>query len=162
MHKSCFESGGDTIQQGEIMNTRCTLTSRAAAFLIALAALFIAPAAGRAQAVDCNRCDQFTISVNPGMHCAVTICYAVDPAGAIVCATVRPGRSITIPCPVYRLWVNTCTGPYYIIPAAADVLCSPILSFASDCCGRVCVVPSPDLCTRLEIQPTPCVSDQCP
>jgi hypothetical protein len=145
------------------MNIRCMLPARVAALLVIIAALFLAPAAGQAQAVDCSRCDHFTIGVSPNLNCSVEICYSLSPEGVVICRTVGPGRSITIPCPVYEAWVNTCSGPYYIVPGPSDALCSPSLKFAAGCCGRICNVPNPDdVCTRLEIQPLPCSSISCP
>lgn len=67
-----------------------------------------------------------------------------------------------IPCPVYQAWVNTCTGQYYIVPPRADAICSPVLSFARDCCGQICIVNGTDRCTHLEIQPVQCTADVCP
>lgn len=144
------------------MNTRCTLTARIAAFLLAASALFTLSATAYAQSPDCSRCDHFTFAVSAQMNCAVEVCYTYSPEGPVFCKTVGQGRSITIDCTPYQAWITTCSGPYYFIPAVSDVQCSPVLKFGADCCGRLCVAPSPDLCSRLEVQPAPCLTPGCP
>ncbi|HVZ40116.1 MAG TPA: hypothetical protein VHI13_12635 [Candidatus Kapabacteria bacterium] len=144
------------------MITRCSLPVRAAAFIIALAALFLAPTAGSAQVIDCSRCDHFTFAVSPNLNCSVTICYVPAPIGDPLCQSVAPGHSVSIPCSVSRLWVNTCSGQYSLIPANVAATCSPSLKFADGCCGHICNGPSIDLCTRLEVLPLPCATPGCP
>jgi len=144
------------------MNTRCTAAARVAAFLLMAAALFMASTATQAQVIDCSQCDHFTFAVNARMECAVEICYTPSPLGPIVCKKVNPGESVRIPCSVYQAWVNTCSGRYYLIPSTHIALCSPELKFAVGCCGKICNVPSPDVCTRIEVQPEPCASLSCP
>lgn len=144
------------------MNNRCTFPAPIAAFIIMMAALFFAPATSHAQAIDCGPCDIFTVSVSAKLGCPVTICYSFS-GGIELCKTIQPGRRETFPCNVYRAWVVTCHGQYVLIPAAADVRCSPPLTLSAGCCGKICVVPSPnDMCTALEVQPVPCSSDNCP
>ncbi|HVZ40115.1 MAG TPA: hypothetical protein VHI13_12630 [Candidatus Kapabacteria bacterium] len=144
------------------MITRCSLPVRAAAFIIALAALFLAPTTGSAQAIDCGRCDHFTFAVSGSLNCSVTICYVPAPIGDPLCQSVAPGGSVSIPCSVSRVWVNTCSGQYSLIPANAVGTCSPVLKFAAGCCGRICNVPSQDACSRIEAQPAPCDTPGCP
>lgn len=144
------------------MNTRCTLTARVAAILLAAVALFAVTTTTKAQVIDCSNCNHFTFAVNAGMSCPVTICYNYSPLGPVVCRTVAPGGSAIIDCSVYEAWVNTCSGNYYLIPSPHVALCSPSLKFAVGCCGRICNVPSPDVCTKIEVQPEPCASLSCP
>ena len=145
------------------MITRCTLAARVAAFLLMVAMLVTAATTAQAQAIDCSQCGQFTFAVNRQMGCAVTICYATSPVGGIVCKTLNPGESVRIDCSVYQVWVNTCSGPYYLlVPSPHGALCSPVLKFAVGCCGSICNVPSPDICPRIEVLPEPCVSLSCP
>jgi hypothetical protein len=147
---------------GEIMNTRCTLAARITALAVIIAALFLIPAAGRAQLIDCNQCDHITFAVRADMGCDITVCFAHSPGGPALCTNVAPGNEITINCPISELWVNTCSGPYYLVPSPVAARCTPLLKFAAQCCGTVCVVPSVDLCTRLEVRPAPCLSRTCP
>lgn len=145
------------------MNTRCMLSVPITAFIIMMAALFTAPATSHAQPIDCGPCDIFAVGVSPKLTCPITICYTFSPEGVVLCKTIQPGRRTTFPCNVYQAWVVTCHGPYYLIPAAADVLCSPSLTFSAGCCGQICLVPNPnDACTALEVRPLPCSSDNCP
>ena len=141
------------------MNTRSTILARTAALLVMLAALFLAPAA-QAQLVDCTTCDHFTIGASSNLNCSVTICYTT---GAIdICQTVAPGQSIKIPCTASRVWTFTCSGIHTIYPSSSTALCGPALKFEDGCCARICTVPSTDNCTRLEIQPLPCLTPGCP
>ena len=144
------------------MNTRCIIAARVAAFIVMVAALFLAPASGHAQAIDCRNCKQFTIVNHKEMNCAVTVCYRLAPIGIDICKTLSPGDETTIPCDAIQAWVSTCSGPYYLIPADHISLCSRELRFAVGCCGKICNAPSPTICTRLEIQPLPCASLSCP
>lgn len=144
------------------MTIRCTLQASVRSLLLAMALLLVASAAGKAQAVDCNHCDHFTFAVRADLNCSVTICYVPSPIDDSLCITVAPGGSVRIPCDVSRVWVKTCSGNYSIIPANAVALCSGPLKFASDCCGKICIVPSLDTCPRLEVQPLPCAGLGCP
>ncbi|HVZ41578.1 MAG TPA: hypothetical protein VHI13_20015 [Candidatus Kapabacteria bacterium] len=144
------------------MNIRCTLAAGIAAFVVAIAALFAAPAAATAQAVDCSRCDHFTFSVAADVACPISICYSLVAGDPDLCRSVQPGQSVSIPCSATRVWVLTCSGPHYIIPADATSPCTGILKFASACCGRICTAPSIDLCTHLQVQAAPCLSIGCP
>ncbi|MDB5036265.1 MAG: hypothetical protein JWQ98_3506 [Chlorobi bacterium] len=143
------------------MNTRCTLAVRAFAFLALLTALFLAPSIGSAQAVDCGRCDHFTIRVGH-LNCDLQICYQLTPDTRAICLIVPPGGTVTIPCPAYQAWVNTCSGPHYLVPSSTAARCSPILKFAAGCCGQICVGPSVDRCTALDVTPAPCETAGCP
>jgi hypothetical protein len=158
-----FVVEADTIIKGDRMITRCTLAARIAAFLVMTVALFAATTTAQAQAIDCSQCGRFTFAVSRAMNCSVTICYADSPVGGIVCKTLNPGESTSIDCSVYQVWVNTCSGPYYLlVPSPHGALCSPELKFAVGCCGQICNVPSADLCPRLEVQPRQCASLSCP
>jgi hypothetical protein len=127
-----------------------------------LAALFFAPAASHAQAINCQQCPEFTLAVSPNLACAVTVCYVVTPFTLPVCKTLNQGDEITLKCSYDKVWVNTCSGPYYLIPSLSGAICSRELKFAVGCCGNICNVPSPTMCTRLEVQPAPCASLSCP
>lgn len=151
-----------TNKEGDPMNIRCTSAARIAAFLLVAAVLFMASTSANAQSPDCSRCDHFTLGVSAQMNCAITVCYTYSPEGPVFCKTIGPGRAVDINCTPYQAWINTCSGPYYFIPATSDVECSPYLKFADNCCGRLCVVPSPTLCSRLEVQPSPCLTPGCP
>lgn len=143
------------------MNLRCILhPARAGALLLMFGLLFLASARSQAQVVDCTVCDHFTIGVSSSLSCPVTICYLLSPVAQPVCTTVTAGGEIRIPCPVYQVWVNTCSGPYSIIPASSTATCSPLLKFAVGCCAKICSVPG--RCPRLEITPEPCSSLGCP
>lgn len=126
------------------------------------AAFLLAPAAGQAQAINCSQCRTFTLAVHPDMACAITVCYVTSPFTLPVCKTLDPGKEADFPCNVHEAWVQTCSGPFLLIPANNVALCSPELKFAIGCCGRICNVPSPTVCTRLEVQPRPCASLSCP
>ncbi|MDB5036266.1 MAG: hypothetical protein JWQ98_3507 [Chlorobi bacterium] len=144
------------------MTTRCTFSVRALALLALLAVLFLMPAAGRAQSVDCvNGCDHFTVKVGR-LACDLTLCYQLSPSGPTFCLNLAAGSTTRVPCTNYQAWINTCSGPYYLIPSTSAALCSPILKFAAGCCGQICNAPSTDHCTVLDITPAPCSSDACP
>ncbi|HVZ40114.1 MAG TPA: hypothetical protein VHI13_12625 [Candidatus Kapabacteria bacterium] len=144
------------------MNFRWTYRASTTAFIITVAALFLVPTAGRSQIIDCTHCDHFTFAVRADLNCSVTICYVPAPDGTTICKTVTPGSSIAIPCTSSLAWVNTCSGRYSLIPAAGVTPCSPVLKFAAGCCGRICNVPSQDACSRIEVQPAPCDTPDCP
>ncbi|MEP7217285.1 MAG: hypothetical protein ABI876_00130 [Bacteroidota bacterium] len=144
------------------MTTRCTFIARVLGLLALLAVLFLAPATGSAQSVDCvNGCDHFTVRVGH-LACDVTLCYQLSPSGPTICTTLTPGSTTSIPCTGYQAWVNTCSGPYYLIPSTIAARCSRILKFAAGCCGQICNGPSTDRCTALDITSAPCSSDSCP
>lgn len=141
------------------MNTRSMLFARVAALLVIFSAMFFAPSATQAQAIDCSVCDHFTFAVNSGLSCPVTICGSIG--ATEICRTVAPGQSVSIPCSVDRVWVVTCSGPYTILPSSSSS-CTPALKFDAGCCGQICTTPSKDFCSRIEVQPLPCLTPTCP
>lgn len=142
------------------MTSRCNLITRAAALFIFALALWAVPPAAHAQ-TKCA-CDYYTFMVDKDVECKVEICWTFSQKGPVYCATLEPGTSYRIPCPVYEAYITYCDGSYTVIgnlPPAAR--CSPILQVGRLCCARACWTSDAYGCPAIRIVSEPCLARDC-
>lgn len=143
------------------MTTRCTFL-RAAAFMLAVLALWAMPSDLRAQDDRCV-CDHYTVVVDPALACKVTVCIQRTPSGPTICQTYSPGDKFEIPCPVYEVSVQLCNGSIVLVPSPPVIArCTDIFHIERDCCARVCRGTDEKGCPVFEINAAACVNDVCP
>ena len=144
------------------------MTSRSnvlAALLLVALAVWSLPGRLDAQVINCP-CNHFTVRVDPAVACPVTVCYETTMGSPIVCNTVAPGGTSTVPCPVYGAGVRLCTGVLFYIfrnsPLPDIGSCTRVLTVTPGCCVRVCRVRNDAAgCPVFDIQPAPCPSAGC-